>query len=527
MVASSKSQLPVSGDIRGTSEVEPIALSRAERRMLASRLEKRKDNLYSALKTHDVRYDGLVFNAVKSTKIYCRTSCRVAAPRYDNCTFFETAAQAEACGYRPCLMCRPELAPGVPVSIISQSRELRVAAVLQEWCTEGVSLEAASKKAGITPAVSRLEFIERLGVTPEQHLLTCRLHLAKSLISDCDASLNLVAQAAGFQNEKCLCQTFTSHYRLDPSRVRRGSRKRFAAGSTLAIRLGYRPPFDFSQLLSFFASRAIAGVESVDAASYTRTVRMPLTDENELRGWIRVTDDPRHNALLLEMSESLAPAFSRIASRVRHQFDLDCDPQAVFDNLAQLDESTPGARIPGTRIPGCFDPFETTVRAILGQQVSIAAANTFAARIAETYGTPLTTTITGLGMTFPSASQIAAMGDIESDLGTLGVIKTRSRTIQAIARAIESGALLLGTGVDAEFQMNHLLAVKGIGPWSANYIAMRTMNYPDAFLESDVGIRDALPGTTPAQRKKMAEAWSPWRSYANVSLWNRGAKRDM
>ncbi len=295
--------------------------------------------------------------------------------------------------------------------------------------------------------------------------------------------------------------------------------ERRPADEGIVFRLGYRPPYRFDDLLSFFRMRQIEGVERVGANSYERVVR--LEDEGtEHVGWLRVENDEKKNALVVTMSESLLPVTSQVLERVRHMFDTNSDPSAIHEAIASLDEVVPGAAKKGTRVPGCFDPFETAVRAILGQQVTVAFANTLAARIARTFGSPVELGKEGLSHAFPSRRDILAIPSIEDGLGELGVIKTRSRVIAEIARALDEGELDFGHGAVIAEQRERLLALKGIGPWTADYISLRVFNDPDVFLEGDAGIKHALPDTTPKERLALAEQWRPWRSYANLCLWN-------
>lgn len=332
-------------------------------------------------------------------------------------------------------------------------------------------------------------------------------------------------------------------------------------GRNITIHLGYQPPYRFDALLNFFRMRELSGVEAVGPGSYLRTARIALPNGGEARGWVRVENDADSDALAVTLSASLAPALPQVARLVRHQFDLDAGPHAIQLGIASLNDVVPGAAVPGTRLPGCFDPFETAMRAVLGQQITVAAANKLAARIAKAYGTPTefgeevragqprhpedamgadrvrarqghfrlrgaegfkpdSSELSRLTRFFPTAAEVLQLGPIEDALGALGVIKTRSRTIAEIARQLTSGELNLEPGANAQEQMERLLAIKGIGPWSANYIAMRTLGHPDAFLETDAGIRHALPDLTPKERLALAEQWRPWRSYANVCLWN-------
>lgn len=288
-------------------------------------------------------------------------------------------------------------------------------------------------------------------------------------------------------------------------------------GEKTEFSLSYKPPYRFETLLAFYRDRALKGVELVGDADYARTVL--LRAGGGFTGWFRVADDPQGERLVVRMSESLLPVASDVLARIRRQFDLDCDPSAVEAGIAQLDAIVPGAVVAGTRLPGAFDPFETTVRAVLGQQVSVQAANTMAARIIQKFGRSLDTGIEGLGYAFPTAQDFLAMEDIESALGELGVVRTRSRAIRDLSGLYLEDKLGYSQD-DVAKNMAALLAVKGIGPWTANYIAMRTMGYADAFLETDAGVKHALPEYAPAERVALAEAWRPYRSYAVISLWN-------
>ena len=291
--------------------------------------------------------------------------------------------------------------------------------------------------------------------------------------------------------------------------------------------LEYRPPYRFGELLSFFRSRAIAGVELVDESSYARCVRMRVEDGGETCGWLRVQDDAARHALVLSMSESLRSATPDIACRIRRMFDLDCEPQLLHEALAPLEKVRPGANVAGTRLPGCFDAFETSCRAVLGQQVSVAAANKLAARVAARLGTQIETGVEGLDRVWPTPADVLALETPSDVLGPLGVIGSRTRAICEIARMVESGELRLSARADAREQMDALQSVKGIGPWTANYIAMRVLSYPDAFLETDAGVAHALPELTPKERLAAVEPCRPWRSYAVIGLWNSlGGEED-
>ena len=482
--------------------------------------EERKRALYAAFGSHDARFDGQVFVGVSSTGIYCRPVCTASLPKYGNCTFFRSAAEAEAAGFRPCMNCRPETAPGRSAADARSSLARRAAALLQAECPSGAGMEALATKLGYTDRHLRRAFQGEFGVTPLQYLQTCRLLLAKSLLTDTSLPVAQVAEAAGFGSVRRFNDTFKKHYRLRPSDLRKRKRATRGTAEGITLHLGYRPPYRFDLLLSFFASRAIEGVENVQDGAYLRTVRLPLPDGGVAAGWVRVADDPKRHALAVTLSESLLPCTAAVAARVRRQWDTDCDPLAVQEGIASLDDAVPGAAVAGTRLPGCFEPFETACRAVLGQQVSVAAANRFAARIAQGFGAPIDTGVEGLERAFPTPDEVLALDDIEGAFGPCGVIRSRSRTIAELARLTQEGLLDFGPDALIDEQFERLLAVKGIGPWSAGYIAMRTLGFTDAFLETDAGIAHALPELSPKERLALAEQWRPWRSYANICLWN-------
>ena len=484
-----------------------------------NREEAHRQALYKAFESKDASFDGQVFVGVSSTGIYCRPVCPYM-PKLDNCTFYETAAEAEKAGYRPCLVCRPEIAPGnSPVDAYANLAQ-RAASLLKESCTSGDSLERLAGRLGYTDRHLRRAFQRKFDVTPLEYLQTCRLQLAKSLLADTELPVAQVAMAAGFGSVRRFNDVFKRRYRLTPSDLRKRGRREASPEGTVTLRIGYRPPYRFEALLGFFRARMLQGVEVVGNDFYARTVRIPLDSGGEATGWVRVSNDAERNALSVLMSESLLPATSQVMARLRRQFDTDCNPHAVYEGIASLNETVSGAAVVGTRLPGCFDGFETAVRAVLGQQVSVAAANKLAARIVATCGIPIDTGIEGLERVFPTPDDILALRPIEEALGELGVIKARARTIAEVARLLACSELDFNVGAVVSEQTERLLAVKGIGPWTANYLAMRVLGSPDAFLETDAGIKHALPGLSPSERLRLAEQWRPWRSYATIALWN-------
>lgn len=284
------------------------------------------------------------------------------------------------------------------------------------------------------------------------------------------------------------------------------------------IQLEYKSPYDFASLLSFYRMRALQGIELIDEVSYSRTVRLKDENSKTHTGLLTVTEDAPSNCLLLSISESLMPYTSEISSRIERMFDIKRDPAVIAKGLSSLSKSVPNAQIQNLILPGCFEPFETICRAVLGQQVSVKAANNLAARIVQNYGIAITNGREGLTHAWPTPAEILAIPNLEEAFGVLGVIKNRSAAIREIAYKLENETTPATT--DVAEQIEQLLSIKGIGPWTANYIAMRALSYTDAFLEKDVGVIHALPDTTPKERLALAEQWRPWRSYAVIAMWN-------
>ncbi|MDL2233416.1 helix-turn-helix domain-containing protein [Ruminococcaceae bacterium OttesenSCG-928-L11] len=478
------------------------------------------NGLYAAFKAKDPRFDGRFFVGISSTGIYCRPICRAKQPKAENCTFYSTAAEAEQAGYRPCLLCRPELAPGTSITDATAALVNRAARLLEENCGSGQSLEALARQLGCTDRHLRRAFAAEYNVSPVQYLQTCRLLLAKTLLTDTDLQILDIAMAAGFGSLRRFNDVFKAHYHLSPTALRKGLTAAEGRNGDITVLLGYRPPYRWEEALRFLAGRTISGVDCVRDGEYLRTVRLSA-DDRTIYGWMRVGHRPKQNALSVTISDSLLPVLPQVLARVKRVFDLYCDPAAVYETLSVMNELRPGLCVPGTRLPGCFDSFEMAARAVLGQQITVKAASTLATRIINTYGTPVETGIEGLTHAFPTPQDILALdGPIERHLGPLGVTSARARTIYALAKALEQGEIALETCVQPEEEMRKLLAIPGIGGWTAQYIAMRTMEWPDAFLETDAGVKKALAPRTAKEMLAMAEAWRPWRSYATISLWN-------
>lgn len=479
------------------------------------------NSLYAAFKAKDSRFDGRFFVGISSTGIYCRPVCKAKRPKAENCTFYRTAAEAEQAGYRPCLLCRPELAPGASVMDASADLLYRAARMLEENCQSGLSLEELAGRLGCTSRHLRRVFTAEYNVPPIQYLQTCRLLLAKNLLTETDLSVLEVAMASGFGSLRRFNALFKLHYNLSPSALRKETSLEKRHDGCVTVALGYRPPYPWEQMLKFLDGRSISGVDAVVDGEYLRTVRIRTSEGKPVYGWVRIGHRPRKNALTVTMSESLLLVLPQVLARVKRLFDLYCDPDAVYETLRVMNDIRPGLCVLGTRVPGCFDAFEMAVRAVLGQQITVKAASTLAARIVSDFGMPVKTDIPCLTHVFPSPEDILAIdGPIENHFGPLGVIASRSRTIYELAQAIVGGDISFELCVQPQEEMKKLTTIRGIGNWTAQYIAMRAMEWPDAFLETDAGIKKALESRTSKELLKMAEAWRPWRSYATVSLWN-------
>jgi len=468
---------------------------------------------YRALRARDARFDGRFFVAVSSTRIYCRPVCTVKPPRRENCRFYPSAAAAESVGYRPCLRCRPELAPG-NASVDATSRLAQAAAsLIEDRALDEEGLEAIAGRLGITDRHLRRAFGAEFGVSPVEFAQTQRLLLAKRLLTDTALPVTEIAYASGFGSLRRFNALFKQRYRMQPSRLRRNlSGEGVAASDALNFELSFRSPYDWPAISAFLGARAIAGVEAVEGGCYRRTVRI-LVDGKPQRGWIEVSLSPKKPALRVMVSASLAKALPPVLSRVKALMDLACNPVEVAQALGAL-----GRRQPGLRVPGAFDGFEVAVRAILGQQVTVAAARTIAGRFAAAFGEAVETPFESLHSIFPSAAKVAAAS--QSDIARLGMPGARAGTVLALAQAVANGGLELLPNADIDATLGKLRALPGVGEWTAQYIGMRALAWPDAFPHSDLGVMKALGESNPRRVLEVAEAWRPWRAYAVMHLWS-------
>ena len=477
--------------------------------------------LYSAFKRKDPNFDGRFFVGVSSTGIYCRPVCKAKQPKPENCTFYGTAAEAEQAGFRPCLLCKPELAPGKAPVDAKSSLAYRAARFIDENCANVSGVEEIADNMGCSDRHLRRAFITEFNVSPARYLQTCRLLLAKNLLTSTNLSVIEIAMTAGFGSLRCFNDLFNKRYKLAPTGLRRQVMNSKVKNDNIKLSLGYRPPYNWQQLLDFLSLRAIPGVEVVKDGEYLRTAYFRVHDEQDVYGCVRVGNNPQNNTLVVTIEASLLPALPQVLARVRRLFDLYCDPDSVFDTLKSMNNIKSGLCTRGTRLPGSFNTFEMAVRAILGQQITVKAARTLAARLVETYGTPIKTEIEGLTHTFPQPKDLISTGDaLVNRLGQLGIIGTRTKAIIELALAFINNEIDFNFSIDAEQEIKKLVSIPGIGSWTAHYIAMRAMGWPDAFLEADVGIKKALAPRTVKEISALAENWRPWRSYAVINLWN-------
>ena len=470
------------------------------------------DAAYLALKARDARFDGRLFVGVTSTGVYCRPVCRVRTPRRENCRFFASAAQAEGAAFRPCLKCRPEIAPGLSQMDSSASLADSAARWIEHAVHAGepVALPALAARLGVTDRHLRRIFQAAHGVAPRDYLATHRLLLAKQLLTDTAEPVAQVALASGFDSLRRFNAAFAERYRMSPTRLRR---ERGAAAAERPLRLAYRPPCDTEALLGFLALRALPGVEAVHGLALRRTLGW-TQQGRPFEGWIEARFVPERHEVHVHAAPTLAPVLGQVLRRVRQALDLDADPARIDPVLATL----PLPARAGTPLLGALDGFEAVVRVVLGQQVTVGAARTLAARLVAALGTPILTPWPELTHLFPSPATLAA-ADPDA-LGRLGIVRQRVRALQALAAALASGRIALHRGVALEPTLDALRALPGIGEWTAQVIAMRVLAWPDAFPASDIGVLKALGTRDPAAARARAEPWRPWRAYAVMRLWH-------
>jgi AraC family transcriptional regulator of adaptative response / DNA-3-methyladenine glycosylase II len=479
---------------------------------------------YKALQTRDERFDGRIFVGVTSTGIYCRPVCPARTAKFENCHFFPSAAAAQEAGFRPCLRCRPETGPDLATWRGTSNTVTRALGLIAEGALdgEGAGVEELADRVGVGERQLRRLFQQHLGASPLAVAQTRRVLFAKQLIHETRLPMAEIALAAGFGSVRRFNETFHDLFGRPPRELRskaicaQPDRSLAAAGVTVKLR--YRPPYDWSALLSHLEARAIDGVEQVEGGVYRRTVFL-----DGQPGMVEVVHEPAARRLAATLRSPSVRALPGMVARIRRVFDLGADVKAIGAHLARDPLLAPLiAAHPGLRAPGAWDAFELAVRAVLGQQVTVSAARALGSRLAEIAGTPLAG-LDGphpsLRRAFPTAEQVA-----RADLGALGMPGARRRALAALAAAASADPRLFEPLATVEETVSKLRAIAGVGDWTAQYIALRAAREPDAFPATDRGLlrgaaRVQGEPVTPEQLRGRAEHWRPWRAYAAQHLW--------
>ncbi|HEX2140072.1 MAG TPA: AlkA N-terminal domain-containing protein [Woeseiaceae bacterium] len=466
-----------------------------------------------ARQARDARFDGQFYIGVTTTGIYCRPICPVNAPKRENVRFFPSAAAASEAGFRPCLRCRPECAPGTPAWNGTSTTVRRGLRLIAGGALDDGDVESLAEKLGVTGRHLRRLFTRHVGASPLSVAQTQRLHFAKRLIDDTGLPMHHISVAAGYGSVRRFNDAFLKSYGRSPRELRSARRNerppRRVNGSqpTLTLRLPYRPPFDWSGMLEFFGQRATPGVESVEGNTYRRAVAI-----DGRHAVLQVAPAERDGFLALTIDGIATESLFELVQRAREVFDLDAPVADIGETLGR-DPALHRllARHAGIRVPGCWSGFEITVRAILGQQVSVKGATTVAGRIAERYGEPLK--LPGgapgdrLSRIFPAPERL-----LRARFAKLGLVRSRADTIRRVAAAVLDGDLRFDAAQDPDEFCRALCRIKGIGDWTAQYVAMRALKYPDAWPATDLGLLKALrhpERMKPAELAGRAESWRP------------------
>ena len=473
---------------------------------------------YRALAARDSRFDGVFFTGVKTTGIYCRPICAVKTPRESSCEFFTSAASAEAAGYRPCLRCRPELAPYA----IQQNLAHAIWKKIANGALNESSIEDLAAQVGLSSRQMRRVLLQEFGVSPVEMAQTQRLLFAKKLLQETALSMADVAFAAGFGSVRRFNALFSQRYHMTPGDIRRAAP---SADESLRLRLAYRPPYAWQALMHYLRGRAMPGLEAViEERGELVYVRSVMIDGKS--GWLKVSHAPEKHQIILQVAPALATALMPLLATIRQQFDLEAHPLMIQSHLQE--DPMLAAQImatPGLRVPGAFDSFELALRAVLGQQVSVAGATTVAGRLVQRFGVPVATPFAAISHHFPTPECIVASSI--DQLAGIGIPGARAATLQHVARFALAGGFEKAADSPLDEAIRQMKHIPGIGEWTAQYIAMRALRFPDAFPGGDLGLQKAAalltdPVTARFTEKQLlarAEQWSPWRAYAALLLW--------
>jgi len=480
------------------------------------RMDLDHDACYRALELRDARFDGRFFTAVKTTGTYCRPVCPARTPRSKNVAFYPTAAAAQEAGFRPCLRCRPETAPDTGAWRGTSNTVSRALALIELGALDEGSVDALAGRLGLGERQLRRLCRQHLGASPVAVAQTRRVLLAKQLIHETFLPMTEIAFAAGFGSIRRFNETFLALFGRAPCALRRESGGELSAnpGADISLLLRYRPPYDWPGLLEFLRLRAIPGIERVVESGYSRTLQL------EGRQGIVSVCPAENNALRARIRFPQLSALPVIIARLRRVFDLAADPLPISAHLAKDPALAPlVATRPGLRVPGAWDGFELAIRAVLGQQITVPAAVRLAERLVATHGELLAAPDGDLTHVFPRPEVLARV-----DLTTLGLPRSRAATLSAVAAAVVADPDLLCAGRGLDEAIQRLQSIRGIGEWTAHYIALRQLREPDAFPAADVGLTRALADREGRRRSSRelvgrAEPWRPWRAYAAQHLW--------
>jgi AraC family transcriptional regulator, regulatory protein of adaptative response / DNA-3-methyladenine glycosylase II len=475
---------------------------------------------YRAVRQRDARFDGRFFTGVTTTGIYCRPICPARTPLLKNVIFFPTAAAAQEAGFRPCLRCRPETAPDLGAWRGTSNTVSRALSLIEHGALDDADVDALAGRLGVGERQLRRLFRQHLGASPVAVAQTRRVLLAKQLIHETALPMTEVAFAAGFGSIRRFNETFQQLFGRSPRALRRTAGPEFSAAATgeLVLLLRYHPPYDWDAMTAFLRQRVIAGIEHVTANSYARTLQLDgltgtvtvePTDGNALRATVRF---PKLSALPI------------IIARLRSVFDLGADPLAIAAHLAKDPMLAPLVKArPGLRVPGAWDGFELAIRAVLGQQITVTAAARLAGSMVAAYGEPVASPDHHLTHVFPRPDRIAG-----ADLGPLGMPRSRAAALSAVAAAAVADPHVFAANCELGEAVRRLCAIRGVGEWTAQYIALRQLREPDAFPAADLGLLRAIAGCegrkhSSSELLDRADAWRPWRAYAAQHLWSTAA----
>ncbi len=473
---------------------------------------------YRVVQSRDRRFDGVFYTGVTTTGIFCRPSCPATTPKPGNVRFYSSAAAAHSAGFRACRRCLPDAVPGSPDWDAVADVAGRAMRMIRDGVVERDGVEGLARQLGYSVRQLNRLVTAEWGAGPLALARAQRAQTARVLLETTELSVTEIAFAAGFASVRQFNDTILAVYGSTPRELRARPRAAHRPDGAIAVRLAVREPYDRAGVLAFLSRRAVPGVEAVGASTYARTLRLPHGT-----GVVEITlasGSPGIVPCQLWLSDlrDLAPA----VERARRLVDADCDPVAVDAHLAE--DPRLGrlvAQTPGIRVPGHVDGFELAIRAVLGQQVTVAAARTLTTRLVESYGDPLATHRPDLTRLFPTAAAL-------TDSAPAGMPRTRQRTVAALARAVAEG-LSLDRGTDRTSAVAALLDLPGIGSWTAGYVAMRALGDPDVFLARDAAVRQSAArlGVTQGELVDASEAWRPWRSYALMHLWRLAAGTEI